>query len=293
MALYFDRRFRLTLSDAIPGSFKGSSTVNAIVIDNLSGQPAMRMIATVKKSLKRDPNAATFKVYGLSEQTRKRIAKGSKVRLEAGYVGRLENLFEGDVRKAWTTMEGPDRILNIEAGDGERAFRYATVSESFANTVSLASVVEKCAVSLGVERGNLDAKLPELRKIRSEEGYVLHGSAADALTEALTPAGYTWSIQDGALQILSVDESTADVVFLSPATGLIGSPELGTGDKKRPIVKLRSLLRRYRVGGRVALEAIGLSGVFKPIKLEYALDTRGTDWYANIEAVATEDRIAA
>ena len=94
--------------------------------------------------------------------------------------------------------------------------------------------------------------------------------------------GYDWSIQDGQLQLLGARDTIepGDAIVLNPASGMIGTPEPG----ENGIVEVRSLLiPQLSPGRRVKLEAAAIQGNYRVEKVVYQGDTRGQDWYADLE----------
>src|SRR5258706_12959850 len=99
---------------------------------------------------------------------------------------------------------------------------------------------------------------------------------------------YTWSIQYQSLQVLLPGGSVGgEIPVFSPSTGLIGSPEMGSPEKKgKPaLVKFKALVRATKPGARVKLESERYDGVVLVKKANFDGDTRGGDWYVTIEGV--------
>jgi hypothetical protein len=119
-------------------------------------------------------------------------------------------------------------------------------------------------------------------------GYAMQGNAGEELTRLLAPYEKSWSIQDGRLEILGFTETLQEeTVLLSPETGLIGTPELGSPLKKgKPSpMKMKSLLNgKIRCGGRILLNSKNVSGVYKCTSVTHTGDTHGGDWQTEIEA---------
>ncbi len=281
MTTLYDRRCVLQVGKP-PGNDYVQVVPDALKIDGLR--------TTFKLTLdgKPEPNNAEISVWNLSADSRAQLqGKGFRVILSAGYAQSVEQIFSGDVRRFDHQRVGPDWVTKIEVGDGERAFNYARMSESFGVGTSVADVVKRAISAIGQDPGNA---LQKAQNIAGEfaTGYVAHGRAALELTRLLDPLGYTWSVQGGRLQILGPDEYTdADGPLVSPDTGLIGTPEVGSPEKKTEpaVMKIRSLLLpRMRPGQRFELRSSAKSGTFKASKVVHSGDTAGQDWYTDIEA---------
>lgn len=268
------------------------SLSNAIVITGTDDDsvPGLRLVGKVTKTSQKEPNTAELTVYNLAPQTRAQMqTKGVRVILEAGYVSTgLTQLFLGDARTIDHVRDGADWRTVIKLGDGERSFRFARASESFAGPCTVGQVVSYCADKMGLSMGNVSAKATLLDK-QLAHGWTVHGAASSEIDRVLRSVGYSYSIQDGALQVLAPGESIQNAIpRLDVDSGLIGSPEQGTPEKngKPTSLKFKSLLLpQARPGGRVYLVSLRYKGVFRLRKVEHAFDTMGGDWYTTMEGV--------
>lgn len=239
---------------------------------------------------KPEPNNAEIAVWNLSPDSRGAMqGKGFRVILAAGYEEDTEQIFSGDVRRFDHQRVGPDWVTKLDIGDGERAFRFARMSESYGAGTPINEVVKRAIKALQVDSGNA---LQKIQNVVGEfaTGYVAHGRASLELTRLLTPQGFTWSMQNGRLQILGPGDYTDEVgPLISPDTGMIGTPEVGSPEEKgKPAqLKVKSLLLpRMRPGQRFELRSAAKSGTFRARKVVHSGDTAGQDWYTEIEANA-------
>ena len=290
--LQFDRMARLSISKP-SGSFSDTDPqLNTLIIGggDDAGNPGLRIVGSITKTNQREPNTAEIKIYNLAPTTRAQLqGKGDRVVVEAGYrAAGYSRIFVGDTRTIDHRREGPDVVTILKCGDGERSVRYAYASESFAGGSTVADVVDHCAKSMGLALGNVGVQLPALGKTLFQ-GWTAHGFASTELDRVLRAVGYGYSIQDGEIQILAPGESIAQTIpVLSPETGLLGSPEMGSPETKgKPTsLKFRSLLLpSARPGGRVQLVCERYNGVFKIKKASHSFDTMGGDWMTDYESV--------
>jgi hypothetical protein len=206
------------------------------------------------------------------------------VQIEAGYVDGMSLLFRGDGRTVTQTREGSDWMTKVTAGDGEHAIRAARASRSFGPETTLDEVVRYVAGAMGVGVGNATEALrgATLDRVGATfpEGRVVHGPAARALSELLDSAGLQWSVQDGVLQVVPRGGALArQAILLSSDTGLL-SAETG----KNHAVKAKALIQPDLVPGRqVQLDSRVVRGLYRITVAEYAGDTRGDDWTADLE----------
>lgn len=240
-----------------------------------------------KRTLQPKPGTCEVSLYNLSETHRHEAqeARRALVRIEAGYEDGTWLVFQGDSRKVEIARDGADWITKVTAGDGEHALRTARGSRGFGPDTKLEDVVRYAADAMGVGLGNVSeairgAQLDRLRDV-FPEGTVLRGQVARELTALLRTAGLEWSVQDGVLQVLPRRGALArSVVRLAPESGLVGSPEIGKGG----VVSARALLSPDLVpGARVQIVSAVVSGVYRIEEAEYSGDTRGQDWYANLQ----------
>lgn len=262
-----------------------------VLVDTLQVD-GLRVQFEVTKTLTKHPNTCDIKISNLSEHTRKQMKKRrAKVILLAGYEDTVAQIFSGTARTTDHVREGAEWVTHIQCGDGEVAFKHARVSQSFSSGATVSGVVTGIANSLGLGAGNVQEQL-SAGGFRGNieqfaQGYVAHGNSSTELSKVLDTAGFEWSIQDGALQILKPGKtSKRQAILLSPDSGLVGSPELGAPNKKgKPsVMKAKSLLQPGLIpGGEVAIKARSVDGHFRLEKVKHTGDTAGGNWYSEIE----------
>jgi hypothetical protein len=274
VTVYFNRKATLTI---------GKTFINGLDIQ-----------FNVKKTLKAEPNTANIKVWNLSEQTRATVeasrpglkdAKPIPILLTAGYVGDVGQIYLGEVRSAFTTVEGPDRVTELTTGDGESAGRQRILQSIGPKTpvdVALRAIVR----TLGIGEGNIGKAITSLKSRGFgnlyEKGAVLAGNSARLLTDFCKGSSLEWSIQDGRLQILDIGKALETKAFeVSAQTGMVGSPTIDSKGIASATVFLTSQLRP---GVKVSFKAVGLKGFYRVTQVDYEGDTAGNDWYCKIKA---------
>ncbi len=298
-AVLWGRRARVSIS--LPsGTFSDTNPeANTLVIEGgNTNQIGLRIVFKVTKTSQKEPNTLEGMIYNLSPTTRAALQqKGVRLLLEAGYVATgLAQVFVGDVRTIDHIRDGADWKTIIKCGDGERAFRYSRISESFAAGATMFDVVKRAANSMGVALGNTAAQAAKLAT-PLYHGWVSHGAASSALDKAVKSLGYDYSIQNGVLQILAPNESLAQSIpVVSPQTGLIGSPEMGSPEKKGEpsLLKFKALLMPEALpGGRVQVISERYNGIFRTRKVDHSGDTMGGSWYSEYESIQDTTASAA
>lgn len=257
----------------------------------------LRCAFQVKKTSTSKPNTAELKITNLSPATRAAIQdQALPLIIQAGYPGTIATIFSGTVRTVDHIWKSPDWETTIKSGDGERPFAFATVSECFRAGTPARVVLAKLIESLGLDPGSTQATLSQITAAFTH-GYSAAGRASDMLDEILNGLGYEWSIQDGRVQVLKQGDTTREeLIHISPESGLIDSPEHGSGDGKKPaphssMVKLKTLLQpRVKPGSRVSLESEGLTGILRVLTVEHVGDTAGGtgSWATTIQAIPVE-----
>jgi hypothetical protein len=253
---------------------------NAIEIND------MRVSFSITKTLEKDPNNCIVTVSNLAQTTRAELQKKPlHVRLEAGYDGNLQRLFQGDVRYVRHIREETEWNTELHLGDGERAYRFARVNRSYNGGLKRSQAIKEIAREMGLPLAqNIDTIIGDSEFV---SGLTLSGPANRELTRVLDPLGLKWSIQDGRLQLLRSNEDNEQEVIVSQDTGMIGSPEFGTPEQngKTPSLTVRMLLYPgVTPGGLIRVQSQQINGTFKVEKVTHTGDTHGQDWTSEIEA---------
>lgn len=264
-----------------------------------------------ERHIHRSPNTAEIRIWNLAPETRAQIEGGARpftplgaarvevpdgiVRLALGY-GEDDpaQVFRGDVRVAWTEWTtNVDAVTTIQARDGGRAHSESRISRAYPAGTSIATVVRDTVRSMDIGEGNL-AEFAAAYSLRTgastfPDGYAAHGRSHRILTDLLRGGGLRWSVQAGALQIQRQGEPLQTrAVLLNSSTGLVDSPawdERGRRSSgRRGLLTARALIMPgLDPGRRVRVEADAAEGDFEIRSVSLLGDTRGNDWYADLE----------
>ena len=273
-----------------------------VTVGELRIEAPLRVAFSVERSVRSTPNKATVRIWNLTRDHQAQIQEAADAQLvvEAGYEDDRgpEQLFRGEVSRARanqaptsrTERSGQDVITFVEGRDAGGAYQRARIEQSFEPDVQVSTVVRACADALGVGAGNVEelAGIAELGTggTMYPEGIVLSGQASRELTRILRELGLRWSVQHGALQLLRRGEPLQTrAIRLTPSTGLLGSPTVGT----RGRVNARALLTPdLWPGRRVRLESERVQGRFSCRSVTYIGDSHGSDWFADCELAPEE-----
>jgi hypothetical protein len=188
-------------------------------------------------------------------------------------------LFQGDIhpRDSGTKWNGPTRVTTIKAADGRRIFRDTNFTGSYPPNTERDTILPDVIAAMGVKSGYIVTLPPK----QYPAGWVWAGRGARALDDLLGPDA-TWSIQNGALQILLTGEPLpGNAVVISAATGMIGSPE-----RTKNGANFRHRLDpRIRPGGPVRIESREFTGDCRVTKARHLGDSWGQRWETSGSAV--------
>lgn len=241
----------------------------------------LRVVFSVRRSLRKRPNLArSIRVYGLDLDTIGAIAtRGALVQLTAGYEGTAEVVFTGQLSRFEVVQDGSDSVVEITAQDGGAAWQ-RVVSRAFGGATTIRSVVETLAGDMGltVAPGTAALLTGSTRKTT-----VMRGFARDTLEITLRSAGYEWSIQDGALQVIKTGAALSrTAVVLSPETGLVGEPK--ALEKGRGWMVESLLNPKIRPGRTVLLKSKRATGAYRATIVTHDGDTHSAKpWTTKVE----------
>ena len=248
----------------------------------------LRIVFQVEKTSESTANTAKISVYNLSGKGRALAEKEKAiVILEVGYGDSIEQLFYGDITRAYISRQGPDWVTTMECGDGSEALRSVHIDKSYAPGTDLKQVIRDVAQSI-VDKGEVVmGSLLGIESDKAQGGISLSGRSKTILDELTAKQGLEWSVQDNVLQILPKDQDNGlQAVLLTPETGLVGSPvkrevEGGLG------VEFKALIQPRLVPGRlVRIESREVDGDYKLVEVKFAGDTHADAFYAAGKAVA-------
>lgn len=276
-----------------PGYFDTSNQDNAIIIFGGAANDGTTFGQRIQFEIKRDcgrtPNACKLTITNLSRDTRTRLErKPIYVIVRAGHDGVLRPLFEGNVMYAKSNYKSPDWETSISVADGGRAYSQARMSRSYAPPIKVSQIISDCAASMGIR---LPADLSSANELQQAlaGGHSAHGPVRDILTKMLAPYNYSWSIQNGRLQIVKNGAPNANAAWVIDVdAGMIGSPEASLPSKPGAPSDLSVdvlLFPEISPCDRVQVTSKAISGGFFRVNdITHKGDTSGNDWTSSIKA---------
>jgi hypothetical protein len=258
-------------------------------------QMPLRFQFKAVKSLTKDPNSLELTISNLSKQSQAHLqGKGVDIVVQAGYAEQAGIIYSGQIRTVDHVIEkGGGWSSKIKCGDTSGASGGAgkpCVSNSWGAGTQTSNVAMDLVGSLGILPGNLQEQLAANGGGQQyATGYAAFGHPARELEKVLKTLGLTHSVQDGELLVLRDDETAKhfERVVLTPETGLISSPELGTPEEKggAPVMKAKSLLNhKIKAGAELSIQARDVKGIFKIQKVTHHGDSHGEAWFTEVEA---------
>ena len=280
MNLYYDRVCRITIENQ-----------KKIVIEDC------KMTFEITKSSVAKENTAKVEIYNLSAITRKLITEEeSLVRVSAGYARNkgLIEIGQGDISKIKTNRNKTEVVTEIYLAEGLKRIKTNPVSLSYAKNVKLSDILSGITAQTGFTFKQIDADTAK----SIQNGYADIGSVDTVLDNLSTKYNFTWSVQNGIITIKGNKNSiTSEIMLLSPSSGLILHPEsvkkISKKLEKSKVAKeekgrmsIQSLLQpQLQIHDIIAVESQDLKGKFRIEKITHVGDTRGNDWYSNMEVV--------
>ena len=266
------------------------------------------------------PNNCTIRVWNLKEETVAAMTKYeyNRVIVQGGYGSTgFGVVFDGTIKQFRVGRENQtDPFVDILAADGDIAYNYGTINQTLSRGWTQEQVIGAAVTAMkdkGTPGGVIDTKGLLGGTVQNARGKVMFGLARVVLRGATQSIGATWSIDNGAVNVLPLDGyKPGEVLVLSATTGLIGRVEqTNTGMLAtcllNPRIEVATLVQidnrsinrlinsssnplgiafnqRAGVPQRLASEAA--DGLYRVFVAEHEGDTRGGPWYTHITALA-------
>ena len=237
-------------------------------------------------------NKAQIKLKNLSQESISLITKeNSFLQLKVLHEGHEKVIFTGDIDSSALSSSGPDDILTIETGDGEKKLK-SSLEFELPKGSQISEMFQLAASALGVPTGVIKG-LPD-GKIKRSRSFA--GAAKDLLDELCRQFKLSWSVQDGVLKILpEADKLNLSAIIINPDSGILDS--ISKDDDKRQVTVKCSLNPGITPGRLVELtsgkyagtvDAIsgksGGTGLFKVLSLTHKGNPEGADWVTSFTA---------
>lgn len=322
------RRVRLTIGIPRGGGLQYETPDPKMREDPTVGYAdGLTMSFSASKSIRSTLNSARMQVMNLAPAARNGIRDNvSAFQIEAGYGELFGIIFKGYVTDSRSTRNGPDIVTEIESADGYDVLQETEFKKTFPKRTPVVEVLRQVAKATELPLVAFDHHAARIlsgaARARQapllKRSLALSGRIGDVLDQLAATFRFEWSIQDGALLLVSQGEPIAgDTVVLTPETGLIGSPSkilltrtIRIGDKEKVEVadgaSFRCLLNpNLRPGGLVELKPANAApgstfpslrpsnprvddheahGIYRLESVDFDGDTHSGDFVAECEA---------
>jgi len=269
----------------------------------------LRIQFEILKTMDESPNTAVIKIFNLHPNNEAKIKNEfDDVLLFVGYGETRQMIFRGNIVRVYRYRMQNDYITEIEGGDGDRDYRQAVMNETVAAGTTPEQLVERAVASFGGLGETIKGyvKLPAKTHLR---GKVVSGNTRDVLRNIAKESRANWSIQDGQLTMVQVDQVLPNLaIVIRSDTGMLGAPEIN--DKG---IAVKTLLNPHiSINGTIRLDNNGIrakrqkaqalasaaakpvpadpvrldpDGVYKVLQVTHKGDTRGADWVSEVECI--------
>lgn len=283
--LYFDRVCKVVIEGAKVISIENSKIQFEII-----------------KSKNAKENTAKVEIYNLAPNTRKLITEqDALVRIFAGYVQNkgLIEIGQGDISKVKHNRDKTEVVTEIYTAEGIRKIRDNPLSISFSSKskLKLANVLDNLRTK---SNNQFVFRLIDVDDSKTiDNGYSDLGSLDQILNNLGIQFGFGWSIQNGIITIKGTKKSVAnEIMLLTSSSGLILHPESvkqvsrrleksSITKQDRKINSIQALLQPHlQVNDIIAIRSQDLNGKYEIQKITHKGDTRGNDWYSDMEVIS-------
>lgn len=262
---------------------------------------------SIKKDNNKDPNQAEIVVYNLSDDTVNYINRGIRnnmaVALAVGYEGQeLIMIFKGTIQWVSDTFDNTDRKTSLHCLDGGINIAEARTSRSYPKGTKIKTVVTDLVKDLGTTEGNIHVDNDQTLSSAS----AMCGNTSHYLEHICKSIDHNVSIQDGSVYVTPRSQmSSARSAYISPETGLIGSPEPFHNDIKptKKVTKASKKAKKPTDGVKfkcqmngailpektIWLKSRDYDGPFKVVSVSHNGDKEGKEWVTEVECVSVSE----
>lgn len=262
-------------------------------------QRAIHISFSVQKSDSTTMNTTKIKLWNLNKEQISILTKtGCQIEIMAGYGTSRPIVFRGTVSNVNESLDGSDRMVEIEAVDGFASLSETQVSISYSGKISTYKVFRDVANQLNLPVTYSATAQDTLESSYFSNGYSFVGYAQYVLDEICEKTSLMWTIQNGILQIRKGSEGISTSVHrINKDTGLINIPKRvyssATSDTNTTSDTASDMLYGYEIeyfmngaigiGDRVYVESKIVTGMFMVTSLVIEGDNLEGNWQCTAE----------
>lgn len=260
---------------------------------------AIHISFSVQKSDSTTMNTTKIKLWNLNKEQISILTKtGCQIEIMAGYGTSRPIVFRGTVSNVNESLDGSDRMVEIEAVDGFASLSETQVSISYSGKISTYKVFRDVANQINLPVTYSATAQDTLESSYFSNGYSFVGYAQYVLDEICEKTSLMWTIQNGILQIRKGSEGISTSVHrINKDTGLINIPKRvyssATSDTNTTSDTASDMLYGYEIeyfmngaigiGDRVYVESKIVTGMFMVTSLVIEGDNLEGNWQCTAE----------
>ena len=258
-------------------------------------------------------------IWNLAGDTRQDIIKiskqqGSRVEISAGYAeGKYGKLCSSEIfQPLFDRINVTDYVLTLSCLEGLGVIHANLCAMTLSKGYDYAGVIERMSQDSSSKFivGNLT---PKLSQNKNPRGKTFFGNVRKYIKDIASDNNTQWFMKtvDGksVMEMTSLDDEFKGVVqFISPDTGLIGTPQqVSQGVLFRtllnPTIQVQNppqviaidqqLIRQMKINyGGLAMD-LDQDGRYKVIRVVHSGDTRGNEWYTDVVCVNSVGKVSS
>lgn len=181
---------------------------------------------------KEEPDISEVKIYNLSDDSINDIKRDGYIYVNAGYkeAKNKANVLTGEIEDIKTEWQGLDKVTTIKVSDGAKAWRTATLNNTYAEGTKASFIMRDLCNVLGYEI----VAIEPVDDVEYKLGKTITGTASASLSQLAEDTKSKLFINKNRVVIRDQNIGYQTGFVLSAGTGLIGSPTLDkdeSGDK--------------------------------------------------------------
>lgn len=291
--LQFLRKARVTFAG--PGGF--------VVNPGELMKDQLRVTFEVTKGVSSKANTFSIKIYNLNESHRNSIGEElDTVMLEVGYTppdgtNNIGIIAKGKIRDYQHDRDGPDIITTVSCGDGDKAYRNATISKTIPKGTPIKDVVKDLHTEMrkqGIKKG--EWKFPEeMENKKLVRPYSMCGSCTQELDTLGRGHGFYWNIQNETMEIIPGNGALPGMILINPETGMVGTPTItDNGIKVKALINPEARPNRQMKVESQVLRMNKKGDTYRISQISFSGDNQeGSDWTMAItgEAIGADKKV--
>lgn len=242
-----------------------------------------------------EPNQTRIDIINLSDATVKRIRRGMKVTLEAGYVGDFGVLSVGMISRVTERWDGPTRINSIFYLEGDdyskikvdasnasaETIRYhkdgvkkgdvveGALAINFAKGTDGLTIIKRLMSALGMK---LEGEIQLQQNVIYKKGYSCTKIILNDLETVVNDCGSIIYHRRGKIVVRPINLGTDENFILNEETGLIGTPSYEDTENGRVIRVRCALQHRITTCSIIEIDSRYIKGKFRAFKGKHYIE---------------------